>query len=106
MIRHTFIGQLQLLQDDLLTMGAAVEKQIEQSIEALKHRDVAAAEQTTLRDSEIDRMRYEIEEHCVELFATQNPMASDLRAVTAALIIANELERMGDYAEGICKLTV
>ena len=51
-------------------------------------------------------MRYEIEEACIELFATQNPMASDLRTVAAALIIANELERMGDYAEGICKLTI
>ena len=106
MIRHTFVTQLQLLQDELLSMGAAVEKQIELAIDALKRRDAAMADQVAARDSEIDSMRYELEEHCIELFATQNPMASDLRAVTAALIVANELERMGDYAEGICKLTV
>jgi len=106
MIRHTFIEQLRLLQEELLSMGAGVEKQIEQSIEALKQRDVTAAEQIAARDSEIDRMRYDIEERCIELFATQNPLASDLRAVTSALIISNELERMGDYAEGICKLTI
>ena len=106
MIRHTFHEALQLLQDDLLSMGALVEKQIEQSIDALKRRDIRAAEQVIARDSEIDHMRYEIEERCIELFATQNPMASDLRTVTSALIVANELERMGDYAEGICKIAI
>jgi phosphate transport system protein len=105
-IRHSFVVQLQLLQDELLSMGAAVEKQIEQSIDALKRRDMVAAQQVADRDSEIDSMRYDIEERCIELFATQNPMASDLRAVTSALIVSNELERMGDYAEGICKLTL
>ncbi len=106
MSRYTFNQALQLLQDDLLSMGAAVEKQIEQSVDALKRRDAYAAEQIATRDSEIDHMRYEIEEKCIELFATQNPMASDLRTVTSALIVSNELERMGDYAEGICKLTI
>lgn len=106
MIRHTFHDALQLLQDDLLSMGAAVEKQIEESIDALKRRDTRAAERIAERDSEIDHMRYDIEERCIELFATQNPMASDLRTVTSALIVSNELERMGDYAEGICKITI
>lgn len=105
-IRNAYHQQLELLQGELLSMGAAVEKQIEQSIDALKRRDTALASQTAERDSEIDHMRYDIEERCIDLFATQNPLASDLRAVASALIIANELERMGDYAEGICKLTV
>jgi len=106
MIRHTFVDALQLLQDDLISMGAAVEKQIDQAVEALRKRDLTEAQAVAARDSEVDRMRYEIEERCIELFATQNPMASDLRTVTSALIVANELERMGDYAEGICKLTI
>lgn len=106
MIRNAYHQQMELLQGELLSMGAAVEKQIEQSIDALKRRDTAMAQQTAARDSEIDRMRYDIEERCINLFATQNPLASDLRTVTSALIVANELERMGDYAEGICKLTV
>jgi phosphate transport system protein len=106
MIRHTFHQQLELLKGDLLSMGAFVEKQIEQSIDALKRRDVPMAEATAARDSEVDNMRYEIEEQCIQLFATQNPLASDLRTVAATLIVANELERMGDYAEGICKLTI
>jgi phosphate transport system protein len=87
-------------------MGAAVEKQIEESIDALRRRDLGAAQRTIERDSEIDHMRYDIEDRCIELFATQNPMASDLRTVTSALIVSNELERMGDYAEGICKLAI
>lgn len=106
MIRHSFHQQLELLQAGLLSMGAAVEKQIETSIDALKRRDIRTAELAIARDSEIDRMRDELEERCIELFATQNPMAGDLRAVASALIIASELERMGDYAEGICKLTI
>jgi len=106
MTRLTYGQSLDQLQQDLLSMGAAVGKQIDQAIESLKRRDVAAAEAVIERDSEIDHMRYELEERCVELFATQNPMAGDLRTVTSALIISNELERMGDYAEGICKVTV
>ena len=106
MIRQTFVEALQLLQDDLISMGAAVEKQIDQAVEALKNRDIGAAQTVAARDSEIDHMRYELEERCIELFATQNPLARDLRTVTSALIVANELERMGDYAEGICKLTI
>jgi len=106
MTRLTYGQSLDQLQQDLLSMAAAVGKQIDQAIESLKRRDVAAAEAVIERDSEIDHMRYELEERCVELFATQNPMAGDLRTVTSALIISNELERMGDYAEGICKVTV
>jgi phosphate transport system protein len=106
MSRITFTQALEVLQDDLLNMGAAVEKQIHEAVEALKNRDLREAELVAARDSEIDRLRYEIEERCIEIFATQNPMASDLRAVASALIISNELERMGDYAEGICKLTI
>ena len=106
MMRHSFVQSLQLLQDDLLSMGTAVEKQIEMATDALRRRDTRAAEQTAARDSEIDHMRYEIEERCIELFATQNPMAGDLRTIASALIVSNELERMGDYAEGICKLTL
>ena len=88
MIRHTFFEALQLLQEDLVSMGAAVEKQIDQAVEALKNRDVAAAQEVTARDNEIDRIRYDLEERCIELFATQNPLASDLRTVTSALIVA------------------
>ncbi len=106
MIRQNYHQQLDLLQADLLSMGAAVEKQIEQSIDALKRRDMRTAEHTAAEDTEIDRMRDDIEEQCVDLFATQNPLAGDLRAVASALVVANELERMGDYAEGICKLTI
>jgi phosphate transport system protein len=106
MTRLSYGQALEELQQELLSMGAAVGKQIHEAIEALKRRDVAAAEAVIARDAEIDRMRYEVEERCVGLFATQNPMARDLRTVTSALIISNELERMGDYAEGICKVAV
>ena len=59
-----------------------------------------------LDDDYIDQKRYEIEDRCIDLIATQQPMARDLRAIIALLHIVVELERMGDYAEGIAKITI
>ncbi len=105
-MRQTFDQALKRLQDDILLMGSMTEKAIARSIEALRARDVTASKQLIADDAEINRKRFEIEDQCVTIIAQQQPMARDLRRITAALIIANELERMADHAQGIAKINV
>lgn len=104
-IRTTFHKQLQEIQDDILNMGSMVENAINQAITSLKNRDLALAQKIIEDDHRIDKKRYAIEEKCVQLIATQQPMASDLRVILSVFNIASELERMGDHAEGIAKIT-
>ncbi|MBI5876774.1 MAG: phosphate signaling complex protein PhoU [Chloroflexi bacterium] len=105
-MRRTFDQELKHLQDDILLMGSMTEKAVERSVEALRTRDVAMAKQVIADDAEINRTRFAIEDQCVAVIAQQQPMARDLRRITAALIIANELERMADHAQGIAKINV
>jgi phosphate transport system protein len=104
--RSGFDREIQLLQDEILEMGSLVEKQIGRSIEALKTLDHDAAHRVIDTDAEVDRMRFQIEEHAIELIATQQPMASDLRTIVAALSVIVDMERMGDHAEGIAKIAL
>ena len=104
MVRADFDRHLRMLQSDLLILGSMVEKAIAKSLDALKRRDAEAARQVVSEDDHIDSKRYMLEEQCIELIATQQPMAGDLRNIITILHIAVELERMGDYAEGIAKI--
>ncbi len=105
-IRTTFHKRLRQIQDEILAMGSMVEKAIGQSVEALKNRDLDLARQIITDDQKVNRKRYEIEEKCIQLIATQQPMASDLRNIICILNIITELERIGDYAEGIAKIVL
>lgn len=105
-IRTGFHKRLRDIQDDILVMGSMVEKAILHSVRALKGREVAMAKQIIADDVKINRKRFEIEEKCIQLIATQQPMASDLRTIISVLNIITELERIGDYAEGIAKIVV
>jgi phosphate transport system protein len=104
--RTAFHKKLREIQDDVLTMGSMVSKAISRSIEALKNRDLGLAQQIITDDKKVNEKRFEIEEKCVELIATQQPMASDLRIILAVLNIVSEVERIGDYAEGIAKIAI
>jgi phosphate transport system protein len=104
--RSGFDREIQLLQDEILEMGSLVEKQIGRSIEALKTLDHDAARRVIETDAEVDRMRFQVEEHAIQLIATQQPMASDLRTIVSALNIIVDMERMGDHAEGIAKIAL
>lgn len=104
MARADFSRHLQMLQDELLMLGSMVEKSVAKSLDALKQRDLEASRQVIEEDDLIDSKRFQLEERCVELIATQQPMAGDLRTLITILHIAVELERMGDYAEGIGKI--
>ncbi|HIP96364.1 MAG TPA: phosphate signaling complex protein PhoU [Anaerolineae bacterium] len=106
MPRRTFERELQHLQDEMLILGSMVEKAITDSLETLKQRDREAARQVIADDLKINRHRFDIEEACIQLMATQQPMAGDLRAIVAVLHIIVDLERMADHAEGIARITL
>jgi len=102
--RGTLERELEHIRSNILRMGSQVENAIERSIEALKNRDTQLAQQVINDDEEINKLRFTIEEQCLELIATQQPAATDLRVVIAATHIAVELERMADHAEGTATL--
>ena len=105
-IRSAFHKKLREIQDDILIMGSMVSKATLLAIEALQKRDLALANQIIADDKKINRKRFDIEEKCIQLIATQQPMASDLRTIVSVLNIITELERIGDYAEGNAKITL
>jgi phosphate transport system protein len=105
-IRKGFHKKLKEIQDDVLVMGSMVEKAIARSIEALKNRDLTIANKVVAGDLQINEKRFDIEEECINLFATQQPMASDLRTIVSVLSIITDLERIGDYADGIAKISI
>ncbi len=100
MERH-FEVKLDELKRQLLHMSGLSERIIRKALEALVRRDAALAEQVFGDDHEIDRIEIEVEERCIELLALQQPLARDLRFITSALKISNDLERVGDHAVNI-----
>ncbi len=104
--RTSFVRALRDLQDEVLALGSMVDKAIERSIESLRRLDHQVAREIIHDDQQIDQKRFQIENHAIELIATQQPMAGDLRTIVAVVNIVDELERMGDYAEGIAKIAL
>jgi phosphate transport system protein len=105
-MRTVFHKRLREIQDEILVMGSMVGKAILRSVEALKGRDINLAQHIIDDDQGINKKRFEIEERCIELIATQQPMATDLRTIAAILNIITEIERMGDYAVGIARIVI
>jgi phosphate transport system protein len=106
MPRQTFESEIQQVKDDVLVLGSMVEKALLDSVDALKKRDIKAAEKIFAEDKAINAKRFEIEDHLMTLIATQQPMARDLRLLASTLEIVSELERMGDYAKGIANINI
>ncbi len=106
MVRPNLDTSLERLTDELLGLGSMVEKALAKSLDALKRRDLEASSQVVQEDDEIDRQCVQLEEHSIELIARHQPVARDLRRLITTLHIAVELERMGDYAEGIAKISL
>jgi len=105
-LRGEYDRQYARVQDAILRMGGMVDRAIEEAIVSLQNRDQTLAEELILRDAEVNTLRFQIEESCLALIATQQPAASDLRAVVAAMNIVVDMERMGDHAAGIAKTVV
>ncbi len=106
MTRETFDEQLRALEQDVLEMGKMVDRAIDLSVEALKKRDIELSRQVVRDDEAINQAQHDIEEQCLVLIATQQPLASDLRVIFAIANIATELERMADHAKGIGQIGV
>lgn len=104
--RAGYDQQLKHVQDELLLIGSMVEKTVQLSIESLSNRDLDLAKQIVDDDDEIDLRQHHLEEFCIDVIARQQPMGGDLRVLITGLQVASELERMGDYAEGIAKISI
>lgn len=105
-MRTAFHRKLKEIQNDILVMGNMVGKAILYSIDALKNRNIELANQIIAEDHRINNLRFSIEEKCIELIATQQPMAGDLRIIVAILNITTEIERIGDYAVGTARIVI
>ena len=105
-MRKTFESDIQQVKDEVLLLGSMVEHAIIGSVEALKKRDIKAAEAIIEKDKEINKKRFDIESQLMVLIATQQPMAHDLRLLASTMEIISELERMGDYAKGIANINI
>ncbi len=104
--RAAFDRELQRLQDEVLLLGSMVEKAICESVDNLKARDHTRSRELIEADRAINQKRYQVESDALLLVATQQPMATDLRIIASVLAISDELERMGDYAKGIAKISM
>ena len=102
-IRTAFHKKLREIQDDVLAMGSMVEKAIKKSVDALKQRDMDKANEVISGDIQVNKKRFEIEQKCTQLIATQQPMAGDLRSILCVLNIITDIERIGDYAVHIAR---
>ncbi len=102
----SFQKGLQGIQDDVLVMGGMVEKAIGRAVEALKKRDLALAHRVIADDAKINQQRFSVEDKCMELIAAHRPTISELRVVVAILNIVMDLERTGDYGDGIAKIAI
>jgi phosphate transport system protein len=106
MTRGSFDAGLEQVHNDILTMGSIVEKQIFQCIEALVNQDCDLAEKVIKNDDLVDNLQKEIEDKCVRLIATQQPLAHDLRTIFTTTKIVTDLERIADHAVDISKIAI
>jgi phosphate transport system protein len=106
MAREHFQNILRGLEKDLVEMGEMVIVAIGRSIVALKNVDKAEAERIIADDARINKRRWEIENRCIQLFATQQPVAGDLREIVSFMDLITNLERMADHAKGIAKIVI
>ena len=105
-MRNRFDRQLSTLNDELIEMGSMIEKSIETAIKALVNQDVDLARHAIEADEEIDRQERIIEDLCLKLLLQQQPVAKDLRLISAALKMITDMERIGDHATDISEITI
>lgn len=106
MTRERYHRIMHDVEQELLQMGEMVIAVIDRSVNALKNLDKAAAEKVIADDALINRRRWDIENQCIQLFATQQPVAGDLREIVSFMDLITNLERMADHAKGIANIVV
>lgn len=105
-MRNRFDMQLALLNKRLIEMGALCEKVITLSVQALMEGNVSLAKEVAPADEEIDHLEKDIESICLKLLLQQQPVARDLRQISAALKMITDMERIGDQAEDIAEIII
>ena len=105
-LRYRFDEQLQILNSSLIEMGTMVENSISEATKALVEQDVALAQKIIDSDDEIDEKEKEIESQCLKLILQQQPVARDLRLISAVLKLITDLERIADHASDISEITL
>jgi phosphate transport system protein len=105
-MRESFEKHIQELNTDIVAMSEMVVSATNRSVAALGNRNTREAQKIIDEDLLINNKRWQIEEKCINLIALQQPVATDLREIIAVLSIITDLERMGDYAEGIAKIVI
>ena len=105
-MRNRFDRQLQVLNDELIEMGSLIEQAIEMACSALVRQDVEKAQKAISFDEEIDHQERDIESLCMKLLLQQQPVAKDLRLISAALKMITDMERIGDHAADISEMTI
>ena len=106
MTRETYEKELSGLREDLISLSGTVTLAIRDSVRFLKSRDMRGAEMLVEADENINHRCYSIEEDCLKIIATQQPVAGDLRLLFSVLQITTELERIADYAKGIARISL
>lgn len=106
MARVEFDQELERLETEIKIMASTVESSIEKSINSLLEQDIELAKDVIKGDDVIDKMCNDLEELCMGILRRQAPLASDLREIVSCMYVIEELERIGDYAEGIAVLTI
>jgi phosphate transport system protein len=104
--REHYVQQLEALHTEIRALGQMVIVSITRALDALRRQDSEAARRIRADDERIDQAQAALEEHALTIMATQQPMAGDLREIIAAIEIASELERIGDYAKSVAKSTI
>lgn len=105
-MRNRFDRQLEQLNNELIEMGNLVEHAIQSAVTALVKKDIAKAKAAIEFDQEVDRQERDIEALCMKLLLQQQPVASDLRLISAALKMITDMERIGDQAADISEITI
>lgn len=106
MTRDLFNAELSQLQDDVLVLGSMTEKAILDAMEALRDGDATWSRKIIEDDTRVNKKRFEIEDRTIFIIASQQPMATDLRALASVLYIITDLERIADHAEGIARINI
>jgi len=105
-ISHKFDQEMESLRHQVLKMGGLVEQQIGGAVDALTNMDAASADEIILRDHKVNALEVAIDEKCTRILAKRQPAATDLRMVIAVIKTITDLERIGDEAEKIAKMTL
>ncbi len=105
-VRQSYDDELEALRQSLLSMGQFVGEAIRQAVQSLIKQDIELAKQVMVGDDVVDDMEIDIEDKCMVLIATQQPLARDLRIIGAAMKISTDLERMGDHAYDIANVAI